>query len=538
VHLKLEQVARVYGDQELFGALSLDLRAGERLALIGENGSGKTTLLRLMAGLDRPDSGSVVREGRVALLEQLGEELHGTLQDAVTPPDLRRAQADFEAAAAALSGESEAALNAFALAEETYRQLGGYDFPARAAGVLAELHLDPQAQASQLSGGQTRRLTLARLLLSPADLYLLDEPTNHLDAPSVAWLEHWIQASTAAFVLASHDRAFLDAVSTRVAELERGQLSVYPGHLTAAMEVKQALREAQSRDFEAYRRKRAGLEEDRQRQASKGAVKENRRRARDNDKFLSTYKAGRTQQVFASRARAMQKQIDRLDEDSAAKPFDDHRALRLDLPEVPPGPLEVLTLRGVSVERGGHTVLSGVNLTLRRGERVALTGPNGGGKSSLLGAILGHVAHQGELRLGHGLAPGSGLAWAGQHGEELRGLATLQGALLAANPLLTPHQLYEVAAALGLPTDPATPVAALSGGQRTRLSLARLKVTRAQVLLLDEPTNHLDLRTIEALEEVLLAFPGTLLLASHDRRLVERVAGRTLRVEHGTVSGP
>jgi len=536
VHLKLEQVARVYGDHELFGALSLDLGAGERLALIGENGSGKTTLLRLIAGLDQPDSGVVVREGRVALLEQLSGELHGTLQDAVTPPDLRRAQADFAAASAALVQASDAALNAFASAEETYRQLGGYDFAARAAGVLAELHLDPQAQAAQLSGGQTRRLTLARLLLSPADLYLLDEPTNHLDAPSVAWLERWIQASPAAFVLASHDRAFLDAVATRVAELERGHLNVYPGNLTAAMSVKAALREAQERQHEAGRRQRAALEGEMQRRQSKArsAGSYNPKRASDGDKLLAKGKAQNAQNVNASRAKALERRLDRLE--VVAKPFDDHRTLRLDLPEVPPGPLEVLTLRNVSVERAGRTVLSGVNLTLRRGERLALTGPNGGGKSSLLGAILGRVTHQGQLRLGHGLAPGSGVAWAGQHGEELQGLITLRDALLAANPLLTPHQLYEVTAALGLPTDPATPVASLSGGQRTRLSLARLKVTRAQFLLLDEPTNHLDLRAIEALEEVLLAFRGTLLFASHDRRLTERVAGRTLRVDQGTVS--
>ena len=533
MQLKLEQVARTYGDQTVFSGVSLDLNSGERLALIGENGSGKTTLLRLMAGLEAPDSGTVTLEGRAALLEQQDADLAGSLLSAVTPPELRRAGAAFQWASAALSEQSEAALNAFASAEETYRHLGGYDFPARAAGVLAALGLNPDAWAAQLSGGQARRLMLARLLLAPAEVYLLDEPTNHLDAPSVAWLETWIRQSPAAFVLASHDRAFLDAVATRTAELERGHLSVYSGNYTAAMREKAALREAQEREFGAYRRKRAALDEERRRQTSKGAVGENRRRARDNDKFLSSFKTGRAQQVHSSRARAMQKQIDRLDDAGVEKPFDDRRTLHLDLPPTAPGPLEVLTLRNLTVERGGQAVLRGVNLNLRRGERVALTGPNGGGKSSLLGAVLGRLSYHGRLQLGHGLS----LAWAGQHGEELLGLDTLKDALLHANPALSPHQLYAVLAGLGLPADPSTPVASLSGGQRTRLSLARLSVTRAQLLLLDEPTNHLDLRAIEALEEVLLGFPGTLLFASHDRHLVEHVATRRLWIEGGRVEG-
>ncbi len=222
MQLKLEQVARAYGDRAVFSGLSLDLKAAERLALIGENGSGKTTLLRLMAGLESPDSGTVTLEGRAALLEQQDADLAGSLLSAVMPPELRRAGAAFQLASAALSDQSEAALDTFASAEETYRHLGGYDFPARAAGVLAALGLPTEAQAAQLSGGQARRLMLARLLLAPAELYLLDEPTNHLDAASVAWLEEWIRQSPAAFVLASHDRAFLDAVATRTAELERG----------------------------------------------------------------------------------------------------------------------------------------------------------------------------------------------------------------------------------------------------------------------------------------------------------------------------
>jgi ATPase subunit of ABC transporter with duplicated ATPase domains len=523
-------VARSFADRVVFSGVELTVGAGERLALVGENGSGKSTLLRVLAGLDAPDAGVVTRSGRVALLAQTAS-LGRSVLEAVTPPALAGAQLAFDAASAALSGGSEAALLAFADAEEAYRLAGGYDFAGRAAAVLAGLGLDAGARTDRLSGGQARRVLLAALLLAPADVYLLDEPTNHLDAGGAAWLRDWVRASDAAFVLASHDRAFLDEVATGVAELERGTLSVYPGNYSAAMALKATLREAQARNFEAYRRKRAALDEERRRLNSRGSVEENRSRARDNDKFLSSHKAGRAQVLFSNRARAMERQIERMDTGAPEKPFRDARTLRLTLPSVAPGPLEVLTVRDLGVTRGSGVVLSGVTLHVRRGDRVALTGPNGGGKSTLLRALLGEVPHAGTVTWGAGLT----VSRTGQHGEELRGLDTVGDALLDANPLLTPHQLHEVAAALEVPGGPAFPVSGLSGGQRTRLSLARLRVTRAQVLLLDEPTNHLDVRAIEALESLLLDFTGTVLLASHDRRLVQRIATREWRVGGGGV---
>ncbi|MFK7601970.1 ABC-F family ATP-binding cassette domain-containing protein [Deinococcus sp. SM5_A1] len=529
--LRATEVARIYGDETVFEGVNVEIGAGERLALIGENGSGKSTLLRVLAGLDTPDAGTVTRMGRLALLTQHTWTEAGTLLDAVTPPELRRAQQVFELASAALDNADEAGLNTFAEAEEAYRLAGGYDFEARAASVLDGLGLDSALDSTQLSGGQTRRVMLARLLLSPADVYLLDEPTNHLDADGAAWLEGWIRASDAAFVLASHDRAFLDAVARRTAELERGVLIVYPGDYTAAMDLKAALREAQERDYTAFKRKRAALEEEQRRQASKSGVEENRRRAKDGDKFRSTHKAERGQQIFSARAKAMQKQIDRLDAIATAKPFQDRRTVRLDLPPAPHGPSEVLTVRDLGVWRGENEILNDVNLDVRRGERIALSGPNGGGKSTLLGALLGTLPHTGEIRWGAGLT----VYAAGQHGEELSRLETVGDALLDTNPDLTPHQLHEVAAGLDLPGGPTFPLSGLSGGQRTRLSLARLSVTRAQVLVLDEPTNHLDIRAIEALERLLLGFPGTVLLASHDRALIGRVATRVWVVDGGRV---
>ncbi len=519
----LSDVAVTYGDRTIFERVTLDVTPGARLALIGENGSGKSTLLRVLAGTLAPDAGTRHAAGRVALLVQEARDLGGAVLDAVTPPDLRAAHSAFSAASAGLADPTPEALDAFSLAEETYRALGGYDFEVRARSVLTGLGLDPAADAARLSGGQARRVMLARLLLAPADTYLLDEPTNHLDAASVAWLEGWVRESAAAFVLASHDRAFLDATATAVAELERGALHTYPGNYSEAMDVKATLLDAQARDFEAYRRKRDALRSEQANLRSKAASanKFNHRRAGNQPLIMAKNKAEAVSNTLAGRAKALERRLERME--VVERPYQDRRLLHLDLPEAPAGPSEVLTVRDLRVELDGRPVLEGMNLDLRRGERVALVGANGSGKSTFIRAVLGQGAAQGgEVRFGQGL----GVYWAGQHGEELAGLPTLAAALLEANALLTRHQLYEVAAQVGLPPDPDFPVAALSGGQRTRLTLARLGVTRAQLLVLDEPTNHLDIRAIEALEDLLLAFPGTVLFASHDRRLMERVATR------------
>ncbi|MGY2896498.1 ABC-F family ATP-binding cassette domain-containing protein [Deinococcus sp. UYEF24] len=534
VLLRCTDVARVYGDETIFEVVHMEVGPGERLALIGENGSGKTTLLRVLAGLDTPDVGRITRLGRVALLSQDTAAEAGTLLDAVTPPELLRARKAFELASAALGDADNVALNAFSEAEERYGQAGGYDFAVRATGVLDGLGLDVMLDSTQLSGGQSRRVMLARLLLSPADVYLLDEPTNHLDADGAAWLERWILDSAAAFVLASHDRAFLDAVTRRTAELERGTLTVYPGAYTTAMHLKATLREAQERDYAAFKRKRAALDTERSRLKSAGqsADKFSHARAGKVELKRAKNKAQDVANTLAGRARALERRLERLDDAATVKPYQDRRTVRLDLPSAPHGPSEVLTVRRLSVCRGERRVLSDLRLDVRRGDRIALTGPNGGGKSTLLGALLGTLPFTGEAHWGPGLT----LYIAGQQGEELSGLETVRDALLNANPHLTPHQLHEVAAGLGLPGGPAVLLGGLSGGQRTRLSLARLSVTRAQVLILDEPTNHLDIRAIEALEALLLGFPGTVLLASHDRALIGRVATRVWAVQGGAVT--
>jgi ATPase subunit of ABC transporter with duplicated ATPase domains len=531
VSLRARNVAKRFGDHVIFESLHFELHAGERVALLGRNGSGKTTLLRMLAGLDRPDAGDVTRHGSVAYLAQRGDLEAIRLRDAVLPESHLALKAELEAAQIALAEPSNENLERFSSAEEAFRVALGYDLEARASEVLAGLELDGDVNGAMLSGGQTRRALLARLLLQPAAYYLLDEPTNHLDEPSIAWLEAWINTSSAAFLIVSHDRAFLDATVTRCDELERGKLNEYPGNYTAAMQEKRTRLEAAKIAYQQHTRKVRQLEEQAALAAQQASRAENKNRVGNRDAMTASHLANRGAHKSGRRALALEKRISHMGE--LEKPFEDPFMTRIQLEAGAHGPNEVLTLEGVTLTRGARVILERVRLHLRRGERVALTGPNGGGKSTLLAGILGHLEPSaGSIRHGVGL----NLYWAGQNTEELNVYDTLEDALLGANPDLETRAVYALLASLGLPKDPKRAVSSLSGGQRTRLSLARLSVTRAHLLVLDEPTNNLDVDAIEALERLLIDYPGTVLFASHDRRLVQNVATKLWRVDDSGVT--
>ena len=450
--LSLRAVAKSYGGTTVFTDVSITVGRGEKVALIGPNGGGKSTLLRVAAGLEQPDAGSVLAQGRLAYLEQ-------------------------------------------------------------APGA-----------PSELSGGQARKAEIAERLLEEADVYLLDEPTNHLDAAGLAWLERWVRSSPATMLIVSHDRAFLDATVTAVAELERGELTTWPGTYTEAMAEKATVWSARFRQHEAQVRTKRRLEQEAAKLASKGksADKFNKRRAGNQALILAKAKAENVSRTLARRAKALQERAEKLE--PVQKPFEAAGLPEIPLPDVALGPTDVVRFKGVDLARGGKTLIRDLDLVVRRGEKLALVGPNGSGKSSLLALVTGE------------LLPTAGTVVANvrpfalsQHGTELDAFATLEEALLDAQGALRRQDLHYLLARMGLPPNPAAPVATLSGGQRTRLALARLSVTRSPLLVLDEPTNHLDVGMVEALERLLAAYPGAILLASHDRRLVAAVAGRTLR---------
>jgi ATPase subunit of ABC transporter with duplicated ATPase domains len=520
-----------FGDTELFRNVDFELHAADCVALLGRNGSGKSTLLRLTEGSLSPTAGSVSVTGSLAYLAQLGELPGLSLQNAIRPARLSAALAQMQTCEAALSDPTPAHLDAYAAAEESFRLLGGYDFEQRAAEALDALHLRPEWTTAQLSGGQRRRTLLAQLLLTPAQTYLLDEPTNHLDWPSLAWLEGWVQASSAAFLIVSHDRAFLDATVTRCLELERGELREYPGNYSGAMAVKETLREARERQYQSHQRKVSALEHERLRVQQQAASTDryNPRRKKPGSPMSAKNRAQDVALTLARRAKALERRLDRMDAPERLLTERNRVGVRLSSGEH--GPNDVLALSELEIRHGSSVILQGVNLHVRRGEKIALIGPNGSGKSTLLRTILGqHPVAGGTLRLGD-----LRVQWAGQGHEELAPFPTQQDALLAVDEGLGDERMYAALARLGLPRDLKHRLADLSGGQLTRLALARLSLSSAQLLVLDEPTNHLDAAAIEALEGVLEGYGGTLLFASHDRQLVSRVASRCWWVEGGRV---
>jgi ATPase subunit of ABC transporter with duplicated ATPase domains len=525
MNLSLRAAQKRFADTLIFDDVTLEVHAAERVALLGRNGSGKTTLLKILAGLEKPDTGTVALTGRVAYLAQRQSLEAGALRDVVLPDALKVLKQQLEAAQIALEIPSPENIEQYAMLEEEFRVAGGYDLEIRAEEILAGLGLEGSGSSIALSGGQERRALLARLLIQPADFYLLDEPTNHLDLESLHWLEDWIINQDAGFMIVSHDRAFLDAVVTRCFELERQKVIMYDGNFTQAMALKKAIQENQLLAFENHARKVKQLELERQTAIAQASRSENKHRAGSRDATTAFHLMNRASHKQGRRALALEKRIEHMGE--IEKPFEDSFLTKIQLGAVPVGASKVLKLESVTVQRGQNTILEQVNLFIRRGERVALIGNNGSGKSTLLKAILGQLEFHGQVTLGQGVT----VYWAAQNTEELNEFSTLEDALLAANPRLQTKELYALLASLGLPKDPTRVIATLSGGQRTRLTLARLSVTRASLLVLDEPTNNLDTDAIAALEKLLLEYTGTVLLASHDRRLLETIATRRILVQ-------
>ncbi len=525
-------VAKSYGDLQLFSDITTTIEAGQKVALTGRNGSGKSTLLRIIAGHEQPDSGSVTAQGSMALLEQGPGPGAGRIMDFVRPAKLAAAERALHRAQLSLGNPTEAVLQEYSASEEKYRALGGYGFASEAATVLDGLGLDADSDLANLSGGEQRRAMFARLLLSPAGILLLDEPTNHLDLSSLEWLESWLAASPATVLFVSHDRAFLDNVASRVLELERGQLEAWPGNYSQALELKELKQAADLRAYQSQARKKLRLETEMHSLASRArsADRFNHKRASGQPLILAKAKAENVSRTLAGRQKALEKRLERMD--GLEKPFEDSLQITLPLPVVPTGPGDVLRAENLTVRRGGRELFGPVDLHLARGQRVALTGPNGSGKSSLLLALAGRLPFAGEVVHGHGLSTFA--AW--QQGQELAPLETVSAAVRAAQPRLRDQDIHHLLGRLDLPASLDFRIGDLSGGQRTKLALARLVVTRAHLLILDEPSNNLDLAAIEALEKLLVAYPGTVLFASHDRRLVDRVATGRWHLDSGKLT--
>jgi ATPase subunit of ABC transporter with duplicated ATPase domains len=539
-------LAAEHGPRTLFTGVDVVVAPNSVTGLVGPNGAGKSTLLRLLAGLDRPAAGEVVLQPPDATVGLLPQETDRTPGESVQVYLARRtgvaaAQAEMDAATGALADGTEGADDRYATALERWLALGGADLDARVPQVAADVGLDVALDQpmTTLSGGQAARTSLAALLLSRFDVLLLDEPTNDLDLAGLDRLERFVQEAKSGIVVVSHDREFLTRTTTQVLELDRHQRSwhLYGGGYESYLVERERAREQARERFDEYSETVSALTERARTQrawADKGANTARRDRS-ERDKFIRHHNVATSEQL-AAKARRTEKMIERLDEvEEPRKEWE----LRFSIAGAPPSGQVVAAATGAIVRRGGFT-LGPVTVQVDRGDRIAITGPNGAGKSTLLALLLGRIPpDEGTAGLGSSVRVGE----VDQARAAFGGDRTLLDAFLDhvgddGGPETTTAEARTLLAKFGLGGEQVgRPAAGLSPGERTRAALALLQARGLNVLVLDEPTNHLDLPAIEQLEQALDSFDGTLLLVSHDRRLLEAVRiERRLEVLDGLVT--
>lgn len=514
--VRLEGVELYRGARKLFGPVELRVEPGDRIGLVGPNGAGKSTLLRLIAGMEEPDHGRVSRaQGlRCGFLPQ---EPPAPPAETVWSVARRGLQRLFELAdrLRALEGElahdppdPERLLGQYGRLRERFEREGGYEAESRVRSVLFGLgfqEADLERPAATLSGGERARLHLARLLLEESDLLILDEPTNHLDLNACEWLENYLKSHPGALLIVSHDRYLLNQTVERIWEIDNWDkigIQIYRGNWTQAQVQREQIRKSR---LEAYKAQAEEIER--------------------LESFIRKFGAGTRAAQAKSRKRRLEK-MERL-----TPPQDGPRGPAIRLAPPPPAAQEILRLEGLGHGFDGKRLFSGLDLRLRRGERLALLGANGSGKSTLLKIIAGELEPaEGRAYLGRDVK----VAYYAQQRIDLDPEESVLESLLGAAEGLAAPEARSVLGAFQFRGDDAfKKVSALSGGERSRLALARIVVSPASLLLLDEPTNHLDLQAREALEEALLAFEGAVVLVSHDRSLIDRLAQRSLVLTQG-----
>jgi ABC transport system ATP-binding/permease protein len=498
--LSLSNAHLAYGHWPLLDGADLSLESGERVGLIGRNGSGKSSLLKVLAGIEKLDDGLLQREKAVRVVYVPQEPVFDT------EASVFEAVADGVAEARDLREryEAHAPEDDLDALQTRIEQIDGWTWEQRVDEALQRLQLDGSRPVSELSGGYKKRVALARALVAKPDVLLLDEPTNHLDLESILWLEGLLRNFGGSLLVITHDRAFLDAVCTRIVELDRGLMRGYPGNFAAFEAAKQ--RELEN---EALANARA-------------------------DKLLAQEETWIRKGVEARRTRSVARiaRLGKLREEHANRRNLQGKAqLRVDAGEA--GGKLIAELEDVRKAFGERVIVDGLTATFLRGDKVGLIGPNGAGKTTLLKLILGE------------LKPDSGLLRTGTrmeiaHFDQMRAGLDLDATL--ADTISPGSEFVEVGGQrqhvnsymvnfLFSPARANSPVRTLSGGERNRLLLARLFARPANVLVLDEPTNDLDIETLDLLEEMLIDYPGTVFLVSHDRRFLDRVVTSTLVAE-------
>jgi ATPase subunit of ABC transporter with duplicated ATPase domains len=534
------------GPRLLLGGVDLVLAPGARVGLVGPNGSGKSTLLRVLAGLRTADGGRVRLAPPTATVGYLPQEPDPHPGETVRAMLARRtgvaaASAALDDAAVALTGDDLTAAEGYTRALDRWLALGGADLDARAAAVAGDLGLSAGAldrEMDRLSGGQAARAQLAALLVARFDVFLLDEPTNDLDLDGLDRLERFVLALDAPLMVVSHDRAFLERTITAVAEIDdhAHTLTRYEGGWLAYLDERALARQHAEQAFRVYADKRDTLT-DRARTQRQWANQGLRRaqRSGETDKFIR-HRNMQSSQHVAAKARITDKALARLD--AVDKPWEGWD-LRLTIADAGRSGDVVARLADAVVERPGADgaspfVLGPVSIEIAWGDRVAIVGRNGSGKSTLLGALFGRLPLASGTRwLGPSVVAGE----ISQARDLFTGAPTLLAGFHAATGVDDRAEARSALAKFGLAAEHVErSPASLSPGERTRATLAVLQVRGVNVLVLDEPTNHLDLEAVEQLEQALDAFTGTLVLVTHDRRLLDSVGiGRVVEVDAGRV---
>lgn len=530
-----------FGDRELFSGVDLVVAPGDVIGLVGPNGAGKSTLLRILGGRRQPDSGSVAVSPAHAQLGYLAQEIERLDGESVRAHLERRtgvadAQRDLDAAADAFGAGQDGADDVYAEALERWLALGGADLEARLGTVADDLGLtvDLDHPMTALSGGQAARVGLAALLLSRYDVYLLDEPTNDLDAAGLDLLEEFVDRSEAAIVVVSHDREFLSRTVTSVVEIDRSlqRVTTYGGSYDSYLDERSIARRRAREAYQGYSSRLDALNARARMQRAwmEKGVRNARRKASDNDKHVKHHR-GETSEKQAAKARQTDKMIARLD--VVEEPRKEWQ-LQMSIATAGRSGSVVAVARHATVTRGAFT-LGPVDLQLDWKDRVAVTGPNGAGKSTLLALLLGRLEPTtGAVDLGSGVLVGE----VDQARRAFEGDEPLVDAFSREVPDWPTADVRTLLAKFGLGGHHIhRPASSQSPGERTRAALALLQARGVNLLVLDEPTNHLDLPAIEQLEQALDSFEGTILLVTHDRRMLETVRlTRRWHVEDGQVT--
>ncbi len=509
MQLIVDKVAKAFGINEIFKNVSFMVDKGEHLGLVGANGSGKTTLLRCLLNPEYVDSGVIKFEPGISVgyVQQGFTDIAGTIWQFMMNScpevlNLRDKLQQLEEASADLDGDAlEETLEEYARVTKRYEHIDGYNLEARIKRVLIGLGYKEdwwEKDATTLSGGQKTRLMLAAALVRNPDFMILDEPTNHLDIIMTQWLEGYLREFRGGLIVVSHDRAFLDNVATRILEMEGGKLQSFKGNYTKYLEQKAI-----------------------QTQTLEAAYAAQQDYIARTEAYIRRFKAG----IKSKMARGRQSQLDRLERIDAPV-YNEEFELRL--PPAAECADRVLIMEDLTIGYGDNVLAKGINLTLRRGEKAALLGANGTGKTTLLKTILGEVDPlKGRAKIGNRVQIG----YFSQTYERLNPKQTLLENFVIEYGFTEEHTRSMLGGMLFHGDDVFKEIGTLSGGQKARLVLLKLVLDGANCLVLDEPTNHLDIMARETVEAALTAFDGTVLVVSHDRYFVNEVANRIWEIE-------